>query len=71
MSCLPVVDPVIPLLGIYPEEVRSTKIDSDNSNSKRVSTPALCWYSVNTSHLLILTHSTVTAAAINAAKVCA
>ena len=30
MSCLPVVDPVIPLLGIYPEEVRSTKIDSDN-----------------------------------------
>lgn len=65
------VDPVIPLLGVYPEEVLSAKVDSDNSNSERVFTLALCWDSVNTSHLLILTHSAVTAAAINAAEECA
>lgn len=65
------VDPVIPLLGVYPEEVLSAKVDSDNSNSERVFTLALCWDSVKTSHLLILTHSAVTAAAINAAEECA
>ena len=63
------LDPVFPLLAAYPEAVRGTEVDSGNSISKRVSTPALCWGSVNTSHLLALTHLTVTAAGINAAEV--
>lgn len=71
LTVLPsVVDPVFPLLAVYPEEVRSTEVDGDNSNSKRVSTPALCWASVNTSHLLTLTHLIVTAAGINATELC-